>query len=751
MNSRSFHVALGVFALAPIAAAQDSDESVLQAPTRPIVLPSIQLPPSPSTSSPGRVQVLFTNIATSSTSDVPGAPLGTKFTSGSGSTNFDKPWVTPTGSHWAIRADTPLATTEDSVLMVDGTVFMREGTPTPFNPLTNWGPTDIRVGLLDNGDVALFTNTTEAANDDYVLKYTAAGGTWTVIAQEAMTIPALPTSTWDDDLDSISLLADGRIALHGDLIDGGGILTANDEILVIDNVLIAQEGITVPTGQAAAGTLAWENFTFENTWVSLDGLNVLIDGDLTGTTNDDVTTYNGAVVIQEGFPIPGTAFTSAVVSGGPDEIYMDAAGRWYARGNNADGQDWVVRNGTVLAKTDDLLTTSGDRVRMTATLNAAQVVPPGASTATGTGTFLVDTSNNTLTYDITLTGLLTSETGATINGFAAAGGTGAPLYVLPAGNAKQGVIVYAESEEPSILAGLTYVEITTTGNPGGEIRGQIVVGSESWDDADFADGYFAMCGNGLGDFVIGGLTNAPSLVNGVLVLNNSVVLAREGDPVDVDGNGLYDDNAFFNTFGNDDCVLLDDGSLYFTATLKDSANTAFAQGVFVRRAGNLQRAYCFGDGSGASCPCANFSAVGQMAGCVNSLGTAGRLDTTGIASVTSDTLVLNGTLVPNGPGLYFQGVNQLGGGLGLTFGDGLRCTGGSVIRLGIVVASGNTSTYPTGVTPPNNVPISVKGFATPGAVLNYQLWYRDSGFSAGDYCTPAAFNLTNAISVTWGN
>ena len=156
--------------------------------------------------------------------------------------------------------------------------------------------------------------------------------------------------------------------------------------------------------------------------------------------------------------------------------------------------------------------------------------------------------------------------------------------------------------------------------------------------------------------------------------------------------------------------------------------------------------YCFGDGSAAACPCGNNSTPGQDAGCLNSLSLAGRMRAIGLASVTSDSLQLQASHVPNGPGLYFQGPAQVAGGLGMPFGDGLRCVGGSpLMRLGIVLAMSGTSTYPTGTTSPNDVPISIKGAVLPGT-QQYQLWYRDSGA----FCTVSSvFNLTNAASVTW--
>lgn len=153
-------------------------------------------------------------------------------------------------------------------------------------------------------------------------------------------------------------------------------------------------------------------------------------------------------------------------------------------------------------------------------------------------------------------------------------------------------------------------------------------------------------------------------------------------------------------------------------------------------------AYCFGDGTGAACPCANTGGTGR--GCANSVQALGaRLDGTGSVSVAGDTLVLAASGVPNGPGLYFQGTSQLGAGAGITFGDGLRCTGGTVIRLGVVTAAGNASQYPR---PSLDLPVSQKGLVAPGNTRHYQLWYRDSDAS---FCTSSVFNLTNARTATW--
>ncbi len=151
---------------------------------------------------------------------------------------------------------------------------------------------------------------------------------------------------------------------------------------------------------------------------------------------------------------------------------------------------------------------------------------------------------------------------------------------------------------------------------------------------------------------------------------------------------------------------------------------------------------CFGDGSGTACPCANNSTVGAEEGCLSSLATGGKLTTTGGASIGSDSLVLQGTQMPSAPCLYFQGTTVISGGAGVVFGDGLRCAGGVVTRLGTKTNVGGASQYPVA----GDLSVSVRGMCSAGDLRYYQIWYRN----AAAFCTPSTFNLTNAVQVTWG-
>lgn len=142
---------------------------------------------------------------------------------------------------------------------------------------------------------------------------------------------------------------------------------------------------------------------------------------------------------------------------------------------------------------------------------------------------------------------------------------------------------------------------------------------------------------------------------------------------------------------------------------------------------------CFGDGLGAPCPCANSGAPG--AGCANSAGTGGMLAAFGTPSVAQDTVVLAASHCPPGTsGLFFGGPNAFAG---QTFGDGLRCVGGALIRLQVV------STGPTGAVD-SQVAIAANEGLIGGELRHYQYWYRDVTGPCG-----TGFNATNAVSIQW--
>jgi hypothetical protein len=153
--------------------------------------------------------------------------------------------------------------------------------------------------------------------------------------------------------------------------------------------------------------------------------------------------------------------------------------------------------------------------------------------------------------------------------------------------------------------------------------------------------------------------------------------------------------------------------------------------------------FCFCDGGGTLAPCGN--AGGAERGCANSANPAGgRLFATGDAIVGADTVILNAEgLIPGQFMIFFQGNNAISGGNGITFGDGLRCAGGSVWRYYpplTIDANGDADSFPHSISgePGANSTVS------PGDTKHYQGWYRDPGGPCGQ-----TFNLTNGVSIAW--
>jgi hypothetical protein len=143
--------------------------------------------------------------------------------------------------------------------------------------------------------------------------------------------------------------------------------------------------------------------------------------------------------------------------------------------------------------------------------------------------------------------------------------------------------------------------------------------------------------------------------------------------------------------------------------------------------------FCFGDA--ADCPCGNGGAPGR--GCDNAQGTGG-VELALVAQTTAP----NGTTV-TGTGFSTMGAPTAlvfrSAGLAATpapFGDGLGCLApAGVVRLAATTAIAGTSTHAFG-----------HGAMAGAGDFYYQIWYRNTPSA---YCTPAAFNLSNGLRISW--
>jgi uncharacterized repeat protein (TIGR01451 family) len=408
-------------------------------------------PPIPPTAVASGV---LTNLVSLSNSEVPGHP-GVRFSA----TGFDRPFRSLNGQRFVLTADTDAVTSEDQFLLVSDpsgviTVGARENQIGPDG--ANWGLMDTVMGINDSGHFVFTNNTTGAtASDEVVVKWD--GSQYVYVIAEGNAIPNQPYN-WGVSIGSATIQNDGTVSVQTSLI---GATTATDTAVFRSNgnVLVAQEGTTIPAGQPDGATFTVRSFDTGATdgqgfFVSADGSRTLWTGFLNDVAaQDKVVVVDGSVVIQEGHVLPGSGFASPV---GTSVAYafMETNGDWFAYGANADTSDYALRNGAVIGTN-------------------AQPIHTGAV--------------------------------------------------------------------------------------------------ENWSDVSFAQLFFLLAGNNNGDYVIGGTTDAPDLLaNAVIVFNGQTVLARENDPVDADGNGVFDDGVYIRTF-RDDYGFINDTHFYCVVTLRGSA------------------------------------------------------------------------------------------------------------------------------------------------------------------------------------
>jgi Tol biopolymer transport system component len=224
------------------------------------------------------------------------------------------------------------------------------------------------------------------------------------------------------------------------------------------------------------------------------------------------------------------------------------------------------------------------------------------------------------------------------------------------------------------------------------------------------------------------------------------MLTGATERLSIDSAGVQGDTAgpSFNV-----CVSADASTVAFysgAANLAPGDTNGFID-VFARSCGAAPPpgAFCSGDGSGTACPCGNAGLAGH--GCENSFTTGGGLlSSTGASKLSNETFTLAVSGLPTfASALYFQGDQQVAAGAGAPFGDGLRCAGGNVLRIGarLSVAGGSQFGYAV----PGDPLISVKGMIPQGTVSIrfYQAWYRNMA----SFCMPEPYNLTNGLTVTW--
>lgn len=114
-------------------------------------------------------------------------------------------------------------------------------------------------------------------------------------------------------------------------------------------------------------------------------------------------------------------------------------------------------------------------VNYTATLNGASEVPAKTTGGAGTMEGSLDTATKMLTYTVTYNGLSGPATAAHIHAPAAAGANAGVAVPFPSpASPIKGTVAVTDDQIKLMDTGMTYVNVHTAANPGGEIRGQIM-------------------------------------------------------------------------------------------------------------------------------------------------------------------------------------------------------------------------------------------------------------------------------------
>jgi hypothetical protein len=182
-------------------------------------------------------------------------------------------------------------------------------------------------------------------------------------------------------------------------------------------------------------------------------------------------------------------------------------------------------------------------------------------------------------------------------------------------------------------------------------------------------------------------------------------------------------------------------------TCQDWGPIFLADDMRVTPMANGSSPFCFGDGTGATCPCSNSGTTGR--GCQNSVATGGALlAATGVSSLSADTLhvICSGEL-PTALSIVLQGSVSVAP---LPFGDGLRCAGGSLKRLFVKSAVSGSVTAPEAGDPTISARSAFLGDSIPpNGTRVYQVYYRDPSASFCPAPQGNTFNVSNAVSILW--
>jgi Tol biopolymer transport system component len=501
-----------------------------------------------------------------------------------------------------------------------------------------------------------------------------------------------PEGDDDSGLYGIGISADGRFVVFDSLADNlvAGDTNGTQDLFVRDRSSGTTERVSVATGGAEADSFSlYPSISADGRWVSfLSNATNLVPGDVNGF---------------------GDIFVHDRQSGATSLVSVDSNG---AQGNHASFSSSI----------------SGDG-RYVAFVSWASNLGP------------VD-GNGTFGYDVFVHDCVGGSTVGVSVDPSGAGGNGDSDYAFISAD---GRFVTFETTATNLLGGnpssgghILVRDLTTSSTSIASLNSSGEPGNQGGASPTIsADGRYVVFESISSNFASGSHG-----YGGVFVRDRQLGTIER---VSVDASGEGGDNSFVNP------VISGDG--LHVAFVSDSTtlipgDTNGVTDIYVHDARPAAvTSFCAGDGSGTPCPCGNSGTTPR--GCQNSSSTGGALlGASGHASLGQDTLRLSlyGAR-PTALSVFVQGDAAIAA---VTYGDGLRCVGGSLKRLYVKSAQSGMAFAPRVADPSISVRSTALGDPiTAGQTRDYFVYYRDP---APTFCPDPpgnTWNDSNALSAVW--
>jgi uncharacterized repeat protein (TIGR01451 family) len=350
--------------------------------------------------------VVFSSAVFSPSAQVPPSLGFDPFSTFSGTQfAFGRPFLSPDGSKGVMQIET---TSSNGVALMTFDVTPTSVTPTGLaarrgvtifadenDGVGTQNPAFDRSMAINNDGKVAFTTQTNNANTSLrrVLAISDSTGNAVVAArQNALLGGSFGGSRWGGTMVVAGITAAARATLYASLAGtnpaGQTRIVASTDLLNSVSQLL-RSGVDIPANQVGATTFPWTDWQgsataepFRGVRTNADGTRYLAEGfidnppggPLLNPDTNQIVVVDGQVVLQEGVVIPGSGFAEPIRPGSPFQYsFMENDGNWFAYGSNADpiapapnpwnaGQDWVVRNGVVIARTGDPITPSATEI-----------------------------------------------------------------------------------------------------------------------------------------------------------------------------------------------------------------------------------------------------------------------------------------------------------------------------------------------------------------------------------------------------